>query len=191
MAIANSGCVMPVYKYGRMKDSLHPSAADSRNLVNVDTDHPRLDQVEKTLFRPIEALSNSLGMGEKEIGSREIRMRESLDTTLECLRQNDLGDVYVDVRRYNPAAQWTRLRQNKKVNPVWKYTAGTLTWATESILPPRVFRYSYYNAYTNTLAMNSVWREWNVSEAARAKDFLGSRYPGTYAVAQHIPFVPI
>jgi hypothetical protein len=36
-----------------------------------------------------------------------------------------------------------------------------------------------------------VWREWNIYEAARAKDYLGVRDPGVYATMQLIPFVPV
>lgn len=185
------GCVLPAYRYGRYKDSMCPATGAATNPLTYDPPHPKLDLLEKALFRPVDGIVNALGAGHADHRLREERMQESLATTLDYLGKNNLNEVYIDIRRYNPRAQWRRLRENNKVHPFWKYTAGSVTWAAESILPPRLFRYSYYNAYTNTLAMNSVWREWNISEAARAKDFLGARFPGTYAVAQHIPFVPI
>ena len=70
-------------------------------------------------------------------------------------------------------------------------TRGSVYWAVETVIPARAFRYSYYNPFTNTLALNSIWHEWNIYEAARAKDFLGARDPGLYAVILHVPFAPI
>ena len=70
-------------------------------------------------------------------------------------------------------------------------TRGSVYWAVETVIPARAFRYSYYNPFTNTLALNSIWHEWNIYEAARAKDFLGARDPGLFAVFLHVPFAPI
>ncbi len=147
--------------------------------------------MEYLVHTPIEKVSNFVSREVPDPRSREERMEESLEATKSYLAANDLSDVYVDVCRYNPAAQWRRLRQNPDVHPLWKYSLGTVYWSIETVIPARVFRYTYYNPFTKTLAVNSVWREWNIYEAARAKDFLGVRYPGSYIAAQHIPFVPL
>ena len=80
-----SGCVMPAYKYGRLKNSFHPAEDPAPNLVTFDPPHPKLDHLEKALFRPVERLANVLGTGHPDNRSRELRMQESLDTTLAYL----------------------------------------------------------------------------------------------------------
>ena len=186
-----SGCLMPTYRYGRFKESAKPSEEATQNIVTYDEKHKQLDRIEALIFAPLERLSSLFGPDGDDLRSRDERMNESLETTLAYLTKNDLHDVFVDVRRYNPRLQWARLRQNKRMHPVWKYSAGVAAWTVETIIPARVFRYTYYNPFTNTLAVNSVWKEWNIYEAARAKDYLGAHFPGAYATAQHIPFVPI
>ena len=186
-----SGCASSSYQYGRFKNSSVPCEPVSENVVTYDGRHPILDGMEYLIHTPIEKAEAMISRNPPDCRSRKERMRASLAVTKQYLMMNDLSDVYVDVRRYSPAKQWKRLRQNQEIHPAWKYTLGTIYWCIETVVPARAFRYSYYNPFTKTLAVNSVWREWNIYEAARAKDFLGVPHCGCYIAAQNIPFVPL
>lgn len=192
VCLCASGCVMPTYKYGRCKDGTQPYSQEARNRVNRDSRrHPILDRMEVALHTPIEAVLEPVGLGNPDKRPRDVQMANTLDGTMTYLAENRLDDVIIDVRRCSPLTQWRRLRANRNIAPIWKYSVGTIYWGIETILPARLFRYSYYNPFTNTLAINSIWHEWNIYEAAKAKDFLGSRDAGAYATFLHIPFAPI
>ncbi len=109
----------------------------------------------------------------------------------EFLVLNELPDVHIDVREYDPATQWQRLKENDRIHPFWKYTTGTLAHLKYAWLPGRVFHYDSYNPYTNTLSINSTSPAMAVYEAAGAKINRSQQLPGAYAAAQYLPIVPL
>jgi hypothetical protein len=58
-----------------------------------------------------------------------------------------------------------------------------------SLIPGRVFGGDQYNAFTNTLYINSDVPAVVIHEAAYAKDIHGRRLPGTYAFVNEIPVI--
>ncbi|MFM2095118.1 MAG: hypothetical protein RIS70_2242 [Planctomycetota bacterium] len=109
----------------------------------------------------------------------------------EYLDRNELDTVKVRVNQYAPGDEWRRLVANKRVGWGWRYTAGTLSWLQDTILPGRLFGGDHFNPFTNTIYLYSDVPAVALHEAAHAKDFARRRYKGTYAVAYTLPGVPL
>lgn len=107
------------------------------------------------------------------------------------LEENDLTDVLVRVNQYDPKGEWRRLRENHRVAPGWRYTAGVLSMAHYTLLPGRVFGGDQYNPFTNSLYLNSDLAAVAMHEAAYAKDIHSQTFPGTYAVFNELPVMSL
>ena len=176
LILAVCGCATNPYRYGRF----HPDSPGETDLqpVRIVRGEPN-----KTLDR----LGNILGIKDKILPmSNKVNNHHVTDETLEklveYLEKNDLTDVYVTVNHYAPKEQWRLLRENDRISPGWKYTAGTFTWLNYTIIPNRLFGGDHYNPFTNTLYVNSDVPAKLICEAAYAKDIHGRKYPGLYAV---------
>lgn len=110
---------------------------------------------------------------------------------LRYLERNELTDIYIDVHDYSPLEQWRRLKENKRVHPIWKYTNGTLAHLQYTCLPGRMFHYNMYNPYTNTLNIHSPRASRALFEAGEAKFVRARRYPGAYLALRRLPLVPL
>jgi hypothetical protein len=105
------------------------------------------------------------------------------------LRENDLPDVLVRVNQYAPLAEWKRLGINRHVGAGWRYTVGAFDLLLYTLIPGRLLGADSYNPFTNTIYLYSDVPAIALHEAAYAKNIHHRRYPGTYAVVQHIPVV--
>ena len=181
------GCASRPYRYGEFSksDGNEPVAAAPRQVnFKYGQPHKRLDR-----------MSDIVSWPRRKLRPNEPDKREITDETAEKLRQylekNDLDDVQVTVRDYDPAEQWRRLRENRIVPPVSRYTFGLLSVANYSLLPGRVFGRNAYNPYTNTLYVNSEAPALLLHQAAFAKNVRGRPLPGVYAVTSHVPFLAV
>jgi hypothetical protein len=104
---------------------------------------------------------------------------------------NDLADVRIEVRDYNPAQRWQAMKDNQRIHGFWKYTTGTLDHIRCSLLPGRVFRNDAYSVYTHTLSINSSENEEALYAAAKAKYMQAKRFPGAFDAACYLPIVPL
>jgi hypothetical protein len=107
------------------------------------------------------------------------------------LEENDLTDVLIRVNQYDPRGEWRRLRENRRVSPGWRYTAGLLSMAHYSLLPGRVLGGDQYNPFTNSLYLNSDVPAVVMHEAAYAKDVHSRSLPGSYAVLNELPVLSL
>jgi hypothetical protein len=105
------------------------------------------------------------------------------------LEDNDLSDVLVRVNQYDPKGEWRRLRANHRIGPGWRYTAGVFSLMHYTLIPGRVFGGDQYNAFTNSLYINSDVPAVVMHEAAYAKDIHSRWLPGSYAFVNEIPVV--
>ena len=105
--------------------------------------------------------------------------------------QNGLGEVKVRINQYAPIDEWKRLRANKMVSPVAKYTLGTVHLVGYTLLPNRIFGGDYYNPYTNTVNVTSDVPSLAVREAAYAKDVHLRSHPSWYAFSQEFAVASI
>ncbi len=184
------GCARPTYEYGLAYRRDPKPDLTAMNELTFGGDHPKLDRVESFLRYPINKIRQWIPRKEPVPDPVEERRRSILKAQ-EFLVLNELTDVNIDVREYDPAEQWRRLRENDRIHPFWKYTSGTLAHLQYAWLPGRVFHYDSYNPYTNTLNINSSMPSMALYEAAEAKIIRGRRYPGTYLAACYLPIVPL
>lgn len=147
--------------------------------------HPHLDRWEGCLYHWADKAR--LDRGEDLAVQRNVAQQSALD----FLSENLMQDVHVAVRSYQPSEQWSRLRNNEDIHPLLKYTDGSARVLMSTILPERMLRIDRYNPYTKTLSLNSHRPSKAIYAAANAKVHLAAAFPGCYAVAQRLPFVPI
>lgn len=112
---------------------------------------------------------------------------QTCEVLTDYMQQNELTDVPVLVREYDPIGEWKRLYENDQIRPFWKYTAGSLSIVQYSIFPDRVFRRDVYNPFTNSLSVNSDCLTSALREAAYAKDVRSRTAPGSYATFNSVP----
>jgi hypothetical protein len=143
--------------------------------------HETLDRIGWVVGLPARVLTLNSKVNNHDVSPETI---EKLTTYLE---QNDLTDVLVSVNEYDPKGQWRRLRDNYRVDPFWRYSAGTLSWLGYSLFPNRVFGGDEYNPFTNTLILTSDVPARALAEAAYAKDVHGRKHPGAYATISDLP----
>jgi hypothetical protein len=178
------------YRYGRTNESNTPFQTAIASIKDGRGDHPRLDVLENQLYAPIDALRARLSRSNwtKQILSEQREIAAS--QAISYLSQNDLSDVHVAWREYDPTDQWRRLWNNEDIHPIWKYTDGSIRIIASTILPERVFRLDRYNPHTKTLHLNSADVSRAVYAAATAKNFLGHPWPGLYAASRYLPIIP-
>ncbi len=188
---AINGCVSKdSYRFGRLRSSAVPYRTTPVSMSLGEADHRSLDNIEGAIFLPFDSISEVIPWN-RPIGSLQSRRREAVNQAVKFLSQNDLADVHVSVRDYQPIDQWQRLIKNNEVHPFWKYTDGSFRVLSSTLLPERVLRIDRYNPHTKTLHINSGNPASAVHAAATAKDFLGNKNPGVYAISQHVPLLPV
>lgn len=194
-----SGCARPTYQYGLTAESTVsdiPCECEFENPISIGGDHPFVDRIEKFVQSP-RRLITRIRSGNEQSGEAtasqagETSFQTAVDVSTAYLRSNGLDDVHIDVRRYEPREQWRRLQQNDRISPVWKYTAGSLSVLSYTVLPRRAFRIDSYSPYTNTLSLNSNREANAIFAAAEAKAYRDQRLPGVYAVLQKAPIFPL
>jgi hypothetical protein len=117
--------------------------------------------------------------------------QETQEVIADYMQHNQLTDVPVKINQYRPWQEWQRLRANQNINPCWKYTAGTVSMAVYTFLPGRVFGRDEYNAFTDSLYINSGRLTDSLHAAAYAKDVHNREAPGTYASVNLLPVVAL
>jgi hypothetical protein len=184
--LIGGGCAAPVpYHYGH-------SLPVGKQGSTVATAGPLVEygQPNKTLDR----LAYIVGLPRRVVGlNKKINNHRVSPQTLDALRtyldENDLADVTVFVNYYNPKDQWRRLKENQRIGAGWRYSIGSLSVLSYTLLPARVFGGDRYNPYTNSLEVNSDVPAIALYEAAFAKDIHARKSPGTYAALTDLPGV--
>ena len=103
------------------------------------------------------------------------------------LEKNGLNDVYVCVNEYDPAAEWQRLKANRRISPVWRYSIGVLSLVGYTLFPEPMICANQYNPFTNRLSINLDEPIEILYAAASAKDISAQSLPGTYAAMTSLP----
>lgn len=109
------------------------------------------------------------------------------DAIRDYLDARGLDHVKVRLNQYAPLADWRRLRVNRTVGWPLRYTIGTLSVASEAILPGRLLGGDHYNPWTNTIHLYSDVPSIALHEGGHARDFARRDWPGLYAVAFGLP----
>ena len=116
---------------------------------------------------------------------------ETREILTDYIQENELADVPVFVNDYSPLGEWKRLRENDRIAPIWKYTAGTVSLVNYTIMPGRVFGRDDYNPFTNSLYFNSGRLTDSLHAAAYAKDIHQREAPGPYATVNSLPLLSL
>jgi hypothetical protein len=186
------GCVRDSYHYGISNQHLVPHLPRTPNLITVGGNHPKLDVYEAKWQYPSKVFRKWFPSKDPAANTPPDVLRlKAIQTASDYLDENGLKGVNIDVREYNPTEQWNRLRNNRRIAPFWKYTGGTLNHIGYCVLPGRVFGYDKYNAYTNTLSINSTSPSTSLYQAGYVKKIYDQRYPGTYMAANLLPILPL
>lgn len=193
--ICANGCISSQYRYGLAREgAIQPVSADHTAVpVTYGEPRPRLERIEKWVQTPREAFRKLRGQTPETLETRLAAREAALAVSQEYLHVNQLTDLYIDVRVYDPPEQWRRLQMNQEIRPVFRYTAGTLSWLRYSLLPGTVFRSDRYDPFTKTLSLNSDDAARAIWESAQAKQFARDRWlgPGAYATMQYLPFATL
>lgn len=118
---------------------------------------------------------------DRRIGNHKISLETEFQIA-EYLEVNDLHHTRVRLNQYNPREDWQRLFANRNVNPLIKFTLGTVTVLGETLLPGRVFGGDHYNPFTDTIHLYSDVPAIALHEGAHAKDFARRKYKGLYSL---------
>ncbi|MES2792924.1 MAG: hypothetical protein V4719_25145 [Planctomycetota bacterium] len=190
-----SGCAQSRYQYGVRGQTSYerPDQPQPTNPVAIGGHHPRIDRLETAVHAPGRFIKSHLPWKKDESDDRspEQLRAEAIELAQAYLTDNNLHDVHIDVRRYEPGEQWARLLANNRISPFWKYTGGSLSVVVYSLFPARAFHSDSYNPYTNTLSLNSAKPIEALYEAGHAKEYHKHELLGTYSMSQKLPVLPL
>jgi hypothetical protein len=108
---------------------------------------------------------------------------ETIHSIVDYMDASELGHVKVRANQYAPHRDWKRLRANRSMHWLPRYTLGTISLGYETIVPGRIFGGDHFNPFTQTVHLYSDVPGIAWHELAHAKDFSRQTHPGTYAVA--------
>ena len=163
--------------------------APAVNRVWYGGDRPRLDRMERVVWAPVQWIAGPQPAPDSVAAAEE--RQAAVDVATKYLAEQDLTDVHVDVRAYEPAEQWRRIRTNESIHPVVRYPLGALSWVRYAALPGRVFRMNYYDPFANTLYVNSARNERVLYESMSARRYRTRPWLGGYCLLQRAPVAPI
>ncbi len=189
-----SGCVRESYQFGlgpRLSTDTSLSGAPAPNPLSAGGEHPRIDKIETVVQWPRKAARKLFRREELNTAEIEAERAEAIQVAQQYLQVNELNDVAIDVRRYEPAEQWQRIQENNRIAPFWKATGGTLSFLSYALIPRRALHSNHYDPFSNTLSLNSTRSTSAIYEAAMAKQFRRHPMLGTYAMLQYVPVVPL
>jgi hypothetical protein len=108
---------------------------------------------------------------------------ETIEATADYMDANGLGHVKVRANQYAPHRDWKRLRANRTMHWLPRYTLGTISLGYEALVPGRIVGGDHFNPFTQTVHLYSDIPGISWHELAHAKDFSRQTHPGTYSVA--------
>ncbi len=187
-----SGCVSDTYRYGISRKESLTRLPSTPNAIVVGGHHPNIDAMERMVQYPGKVIRKWFPSKHPEAQeARDLRQLQVVQSASDYLDDNGLSGVNIDVREYNPKAQWNRLKSNTRIAPLWKYTGGTFYHLGYCVFPGRAFGFDHYNGFTNTLSINSLSSASAVFQAGYVKKIYDQRYPGTFIAMTFMPIVPI
>ena len=107
------------------------------------------------------------------------------------LEDNELEALNIEFQIETPKNDWDRLEANAAINPLIKYSLGSLDWLSNAITKPSFWGRNYYDPYTNTMNINSNNTIEIMAEMSYAKIIQRQSCPGLYALGSKLPFISI
>ncbi len=116
---------------------------------------------------------------------------ETEQALTQYLALNGLDRVKVQINRYDPGADWSRLVRNESVGGLWRFTLGTAWVLYDTLVPGRLIGGDSYNPFTNTIRLYSDNPAIALREGAHAKAIAQTRWKGTATATAGLPLVPL
>lgn len=105
-----------------------------------------------------------------------------------AVHQPELGNLKIQLNRYAPQDDWSRLVHNGGVKWPYRLFIGSfMVLIFDTILVSRIFGFDYYNPFTHTVHLYSDIPSVALHELGHAKDFSDRRYRGSYGLFRIIP----
>lgn len=183
--VTATGCASSPACYSELKSRPELRQSSPEVVFQYGTPNWYLDSMQKFAELPSRVMQGG------RLKVDRVPSEETREVLTDYLQQNNIADVPVLVNHYDPAGQWRRLQDNQHISPGWKYTAGTCTVISYTLIPGRVIGRDSYNPYTDTLSINSGRLSDSLHAAAYAKDIHNRESPGTYAVVNSLPLVSL
>ncbi len=116
---------------------------------------------------------------------------ETVALVRKFVQDEKLEDVHVEWRHRNSSEEWQRLKQNGRISPIVRYSAGSLHWTLANLHPPFFPRKTHYDPYSDTIYLQTNDPVPILAELAMAKTLRQSALPGGQAVAANLPVLSI
>ena len=180
-----TGCsVSPVSRESmRRDDRKGTNPHDERVIVHRKTPSPYVQRLSRIADAPSRMMPFVHKPTRREISD------ETEQLLTDYLASNGLGDIYVCVNEYDPTGEWQRLKANRRIAPVWRYSFGVMSLIGYTLFPEPVFGANQYNCFTNRISMNLDEPVDILNTAAMAKDVSSQPWPGAYAAITFLPGV--
>jgi len=111
----------------------------------------------------------------------------TLNLMADYIAKNDLQRVHLEFRTETSAGDWQRLKSNKMIHPIFRYSAGTVGLVETTLARTAFWGKNRYSPFTDTLHVNSDDPVGILSELANAKVLRDQKHPGTYAFISKTP----
>ncbi len=188
-AIALSGCASSPYYFGQNLEGPNTLLLrEGEEQIERGRPNVVIDKLGSWVF----GLPSKILLLNRKVDNHDIS-EETAEAIHEYLAANDLHNVKVRLNQYAPGDEWRRLFANRDVNPLWRFTVGTLTVLLYTLLPQRLLGGDNYNPFTNTISLYSDVRAIALHEGGHAKDFapMTPFTKGLYATVRILPLVPL
>lgn len=133
-------------------------------------------------------IPNKLLLWDRRADNHDVS-EETVDSAAGYLATNEVDGVMIRVNQYDPVGEWHRLAENKRINPVWRATLGSLYTVGYTIAPGRLLGGDWYNPYTDTVHVYSDVPALAMEQVAQAKDTHDRDHPGLYSAVRVLPLV--
>ena len=127
-------------------------------------------------------IPSKLSLWNRRVDSHKVG-EKTLSAVADYAADSGLDHVKVRVNQYAPHRDWKRLRANRTIHWLPRYTLGILSLGYETIAPGRIVGGDHFNPFTQTVHLYSDIPAIAYHELAHAKDFSRRAHQGTYAFA--------
>ena len=180
-----TGCQVLTPRAIKVKDQYIAPELQSLNEPQIEVGRPNavVDTIGNVVGIPSKVL-----LWDRRVDNHKVSP-ETLSSLTNYLDHNHLPHIKVRANQYAPLDEWRRLRKNKTVSPLIRYSIGALSVAQGAVLPGRIFGGDHFNPYTQSIHLFSDVPAIALHEGGHAKDFTRRKNQGLYALAYG--FVPI
>jgi hypothetical protein len=155
--------------------------------------HPQISRGRQA--KVIDGLGNVLGVHHKIfLGNAKLSnhyITHATETYLQRyidLPESNTEGTLFSLNEWAPWRDLDRLKDNKKVNWIYRVLLGLPITLVSIILPGRLLGGDHYNPFTDTVNIYSNLPVVVLHEAGHVHDFNSRKYKGTYAALRILPF---